>query len=147
MGIRELSMNAGISSEYIWRILAVLVIAALLAHWTWVLFAPQSASVLPAAQPVGDFQAEHLFGIAPASGVATQAILPEGKLVGVVAGKPGFAILELDGKRQVGYATGKEIVAGTKLVEVANDHVVIEQGGARQRIPLEDKALKRDAAK
>lgn len=137
----------GAHVSFIWRMLALLVIAALLAKWTWVLFAPRSASVLPAVQPATDSQAEHLFGIAAASGVPGPASLPNMRLVGVFAGKPGFAILELDGKRQVGFTVGKEIVAGAKLVELAIDHVVIEQGGVRQRISLEDKAPVRAAAK
>jgi type II secretory pathway component PulC len=124
--------------------LAVLVIGALLANWTWVLLAPNSASVLPAVEPVPDLQTGHLFGIAAASGSVSQAVLPNVRLVGVFAGTPGFAVLELDGKRQVGLSTGREIIAGAKLVEVAIDHVVIERGGVRQQIQLsgKDSAIK-----
>ena len=121
---------------FMWRVLAVLVIGAMLAHWIWVLFAPRSAQVLPAALPAADFHAEHLFGIAAASGVTVHASLPNVRLVGVFAGTPGFAVLELDGKRQLGVATGHEIVAGAKLVEVAIDHVVIERGGVRQQLRM-----------
>jgi len=121
--------------------LAVLVIGAMLAHWTWVLFAPRSASVLPAAQAVADLQSEHLFGIAAVKAGAAQVALPNVRLVGVFAGAPGFAIMELDGKRQLGLATGREIVAGTRLVEVAADHAVIERDGVRQQIQLERKTL------
>ena len=121
---------------FMWRVLAVLVLGVLLAHWTWLLFAPRTASVLPAAPLSSGLQAEHLFGSAAASAVTAQAALPDVRLVGVFAGVPGFAVLELDGKRQVGLATGREIVAGAKLVEVAIDHVVIERNGVRQQIPL-----------
>ena len=131
--------GAAIWRASIWRLLAVIVIAAMLANWTWVFFAPRSADVLPAMPADAGFQAEHLFGIAAASGVAAQAALPNVRLVGVFAGSPGFAVLELDGKRQLGLAVGQEVVAGAKLVEVAMDHVVIEQGGVRQQIALEGK--------
>jgi len=123
----------------IWRVLAVLVIVPVLAHWTWVLFAPQSGSVLPAGLPASDFQTERLFGIAATSAMTVQAVMPNVRLIGVFAGVPGFAVLELDGKRQLGLATGREIVAGVKLLEVAIDHVVIEHDGVRQQIPLADR--------
>lgn len=120
-----------------WQTLATLVLGAMLVRWAWVLFAPSSASVLPASQPADATQTEHLFGIA-VSNVPVQVALPNVRLVGVFA--PGFAILELDGNRQKGLATGTEIVPGAKLVEVAIDHVIIERNGARQEIPLEGRA-------
>jgi hypothetical protein len=127
-------------SFFMWRVLALLVLATMLAHWTWVLFAPRGASVLPAAEIMSNFEAEHLFGSTAAPGVPVQASLPGVRLVGVFSGNPGFAVLELDGKRQLGLATGGEIVSGTRLVEVAKDLVVIERGGIRQQIRLESKA-------
>lgn len=137
-----LRVNGAVEASWasIWRVLAVLVIGAMLANWTWVIFAPRSASALPAVQPASGFQAERLFGIAAASGVTGTALMPNVRLVGVFAGMPGFAVLELDGKRQVGLATGKEIVAGTRLLEVASDHVVIERGSVHQQIQLEGMA-------
>jgi len=122
---------------FMWQVLGVLVIGAMLAHWAWVLFAPRSAAVLPAMQAASEFQAEHLFGIVPAS--AASSAMPNVRLVGVFAGKPGFAVLELDGKRQMGLATGAEIVAGSRLVEVAIDHVVVERSGVRQQIDMPKK--------
>ena len=133
------AVEASAWRPFMWRVLAVLVIGTLLAKWTWVLFAPRSAQVLPAMLPSTGFQAEHLFGSAAVSAVTVQAALPNVRLVGVFAGTPGFAVLELDGKRQLGLATGHEIVAGAKLVEVAIDYVVIERGGVRQQIQLEGK--------
>lgn len=145
LGVRKMSLRTnGVPgtawTAFMWRVLAVLVIGAMLAHWTWVLFAPRSEQVLPAALPAAGFHAEHLFGSVAASGVTVQAALPNVRLVGVFAGTPGFAVFELDGKRQVGLLTGREIVAGTKLVEVEIDHVTIERGGVRQQIRLSGKA-------
>lgn len=125
---------------FMWRLLAALVVAVILAKWTWVFFAPHSETVMPAVQLDAHFETEHLFGIAAGSSVTAQAALSNVRLVGVFAGTPGFAVLELDGKHQLGVATGQEVAADTKLVEVAFDHVVIERGGVRQRIVLEDKA-------
>lgn len=140
---------ASARATLMWRIVAVLVIGALLAHWVWVLCAPRSASVRPAALTAAGAKAELLFGVAAASSVTgVQSVLPNVRLVGVFAGTPGFAVLELDGRRQVGLASGGEIAAGAKLVEVASDHVVIERDGVRQQIALEGNtaALKNAAA-
>lgn len=126
--------GVAISVSFKWRVLAVLVIMTMLAHWTWVLFAPDSATVLPATQASSESRAERLFGVASVS--AAVSIMPNVRLVGVFSGNPGFAVLELDGKRQVGLAAGAEIVAGAKLVKVAIDHVLIERGGVRQRIDM-----------
>ncbi len=121
-----------------WRVLAVLVIGAMLAKWAWLVFAPNSDSVLPRMAADSHAQAEHLFGIVVTAVATAQAAMPNVKLVGVFA--PNFAILELDGKRQTGLAVGQDVMAGNKLVEVARDHVVIERGGVRQTIVLEGNA-------
>ena len=132
--LKGLSLPA--NTALAWRVLAVLVIAAMLAKWTWQLLVPAGDAVLPAIQTSSAGQTAHLFGTAAVSGVTVAA--PNIKLVGVFA--PDFAILEIDGKKQLGLATGREIAAGSKLLEVAGDHVVIEQGGIRQNIVLEGKA-------
>lgn len=142
--IREMSLrtvSGATWSKFMWRVLAVLVFGVMLAHWTWVLFAPRAISVLPAPLPSSDSQTGRLFGNAAASAVPVQTILSGVRLVGVFAGVPGFAVFEVDGKRQTGLATGRELVAGEKLVEVAFDHVVIERNGVRQQIPLAEKTV------
>ena len=128
-------------SKFMWRVLAVLVVAVMLAHWTWVFVAPRAISVLPAPPSSSDSQAERLFGTATASAAQVHTILPGMRLVGVFAGAPGFAVFEVDGKGQMGLATGHEIVAGAKLVEVAFDHAVIERNGVRKQIPLAGKTV------
>lgn len=128
---------------FMWRVLAALVIVTLLVHWLWVLFAPRSMSVLPAVFPPSNAHAEQLFGSAqPVSVSAVASVMPNVRLVGVFAGTPGFAVLELDGKHQLGLVTGHDIVAGAKLVEVAKDHVVIERAGVRQKILMARHELK-----
>lgn len=138
--------------QLLWRVLGVLVIGAVLAKWTWVLFAPASLSVSPALPPPSGIQTERLFGVtanaAAASPVNISVALPNVRLIGVFAGTPGFAVLELDDKRQLSVATGNEISPGNRLVEVAIDRVVIERGGVRQQILLDgkDTALKSAAS-
>jgi hypothetical protein len=129
---------------YMWRVLAMLVIVSMLVHWGWVLFEPRSISALPAVIPALSSHTEQLFGgVRPVSKSAIPSVMPGIRLVGVFAGVPGFAVFELDRKRQLGVATGHEIVAGTKLVNVANDHVVIERDGVPQQILLVTNNLKK----
>lgn len=136
LGVRNIAVNGAATGTLMWRVLAVLVLGAMLAQWTWALFTPRNAPVLPAEHIASDLQAERMFGSSAASSVTVQAALNNVRLVGVFSGSPGFAVLELDGKRQIGLEIGKEIVAGAKLVEVAADHVIIERGGVRQSVPL-----------
>ncbi len=128
-----------VSIQVFWRVLGALLLGGLLARWTWLLLAPNTAVVMPLAPPASGVQAERLFGVA-VSAVTPQAALPDVKLVGVFAGHPGFAVLELDGKRQMGLAAGGDVVAGVKLIEVAFDHVILERDGVRHRILLEEKS-------
>jgi type II secretory pathway component PulC len=55
------------------------------------------------------------------------------------ANRPGFAILKLDDKRQKGVGEGEEVAAGTKLVAVYADYVLLERAGVQQRVNLENK--------
>ncbi len=124
--------------QFPWRGLTAIVLGAMLAKWTWLLFAPRETSLVYAAETNASAAAENMFGVAAvSSGNAQIVALPNAKLVGVFAGSPGFAILELDGGKQVGVALGGEVAHGVKLEEIAADHVVIAGGGARQRVDLE----------
>jgi len=128
----------------LWYLIGALVIGLMLARWTWILFSPQTLSVLPAKNEGVSDATSGLFGVASQADQnqpATAAvIMPSVRLVGVFSGNHGFAVLKLDDKRQLGVAIGEEIVNGTKLVEVAADHVLIESAGKRQRVDLESKA-------
>lgn len=119
-----------------WRGLGALVLGALLARWTWVLFAPHATAVVP--EQMTSAETGRLFGaaaVSPAEGMA----LPNVRLTGVFAGHPGFAVLKLDGKHQVGVAIGESVVPGTKLLEVHPYYVLLERDGVQQRVNLEGK--------
>ena len=123
-----------------WPGLGALLMGILLARWAWIFFAPQAIAISVIPEQGAALEAGRLFGRA-ASGVtsAEGMALSNVQLVGVFAanpGKPGFAILRLDDKRQVGVAVGGVVVPGTKLFEVHADHVVLESGGIRQRVSL-----------
>jgi len=139
-----------------WMGLGALVLGVLLARWSWILFAPHATAVAT-VQPGGTgVEAGRLFGVAvfAASPVTQGVALPDVRLVGVFAtqsrnspaedgkpaartGQPGFAVLQLDSRSQIGVAAGEEIAPGTRLLEVHPDHVLLERAGVRQRVNLE----------
>lgn len=121
-----------------WNGLAAVVLGALLAKWVWLLAAPPVAAVAAMGDRSASADADKLFGVAASSSANARALvaLPNVRLAGVYAGSRSFAILELDGKKQVGVPLGGEVVRGVTLQEVAADHVVIESNGTRQRIDL-----------
>ncbi len=93
-----------------------------------------SLAIPPGQGEISD--AGNLLGKAADASDHAAVILPNAKLVGVFAGSPGFAILELDGQKQIGVTAGGDIVPGAKLLEIAADHVVVESNGGRQQIDL-----------
>lgn len=126
------------------RGLGALVLGALLAKWSWLLLAPHATSIAAAPRYAATVEAGQLFGVAvsgvvPAEGLA----LPNVHLTGVFAartGQPGFAVLKLNDKQQVGVAVGENVTPDTKLLEVHSDYVFLERAGVRQRVNLEGKA-------
>ncbi len=125
-----------------WYTLGAVILGGLLAKWTWILFSPHALSVFPAKQEVAATASDTLFGVAVLPEAITSnaaPALPNVSLVGVFSGKQGFAVLKLDDKKQQGVALGEEVSAGTKLVEVAADHVLLERNGVRHRVNLENK--------
>ncbi len=118
-----------------WKGLTAVVLGVLLAKWVWTLAAQPMVAVAAVDDRTASADADKLFGVAAPAGAQPLA-LPKVRLAGVYAGSRGFAILELEGKKQVGVPLGGEVVRGVTLREVAADHVVIESGGARQRIDL-----------
>jgi len=83
------------------------------------------------AEKASPHLAERLFGV----NVATPGQMNLA-LIGVFAGRNGFAVFEVDGKRQIGVPIGGEIAPGMKLLEAASDHVIVGESGARQRVDL-----------
>lgn len=136
-------LNALSRLPFSWRGLSALILGVLLAKWFWILFAPHSAFTASMPDRAAGLEAGRLFGVTQSTDVATQGVaLPNVQLLGVFAasaGKPGFAILKLDDKRQVGLAEGEDVAPGTRLVEVKTDYVLLERAGVRQKVILENK--------
>lgn len=125
----------------LWYGLGALILGVLLAKWSWVLFAPHATATVVAPERKISMEAGRLFGmavvdVAPVQGVA----LPNVGLVGVFATnskRPGFAVLRLDGKQQLGVVEGGTVVPGTKLLEIHPGYVLLERAGVQQRVNLE----------
>lgn len=128
---------------FTWRGVSALVLGVLLAKWFWILFAPHAIFTAAMPERAAGLEAGQLFGVAQSYDAATQGVaLPNVQLLGVFAanaGKAGFAILKLDDKRQVGVAEGEEVAAGTKLLAVHADYVLLEHAGVQQKVILENK--------
>ncbi len=119
----------------------VLLLAWLLARWTWVFFAPREATRAASAVAAVDLAAvARLFGAAAPAGVAAPATSSSGlRLKGVVAPSPasiGSAVFNTGGK-DIAVNLGAELQPGVKLVAVERDHAVVSRAGVRERIDLE----------
>ena len=122
---------------------AAALLGLVLAYWTWAWLAPRPE---PHAQPADRRDARAvdptpgaytLFGGAGrnASGAAPAA--GSVRLLGIVAasgGRPGYAVLRLDGKQTLAVPQGTEVEPGLRLVDVQVDHVVLERSGARETL-------------
>ena len=136
-------------SSVFWRLMGALVLGVVLARWSWALFAPHATAVAVVPEHGATVETGQLFGKAAsgisASGVSPSvgAALPNVHLVGVFAariGQPGFAVLKLDDKQQLGVVVGGEVASGTRLLEVHPNYVLLERAGLQQRVNLEEKA-------
>ena len=126
---------------------ALALLAVVLAYWMWAWFAPRPEPRAPAAAQAGGATLEAangLFGSAQGpKGLAASS--SSAKLVGVVAAsgsRAGYAVLRLDAKKSVAVLQGEEVEPGLRLAEVHPDHVVLERSGAREKLPLPEKAGK-----
>jgi hypothetical protein len=126
-----------------WRGLSAMILGVLLAKWFWILFAPHVIYTAAMPDRASASNAGQLFGIVQTLDKSPQGVaLPNVQLLGIftaAAGRRGFAVLKIEGKRQMGIAEGEEVSAGTKLLSVHHDYVVLERSGVQQRVNLENK--------
>jgi general secretion pathway protein C len=120
---------------------ALALLALVLAYWTWAWLAPRpEPRALTVERPNARLEpAYRLFGGGPRAAAATGLAI---ELLGVVAesgSEPGYAVLRLEAKRAVAVREGREIEPGVRLAEVRPDHVVLERGGAREKLLFPEK--------
>jgi general secretion pathway protein C len=130
----------------------LLLLAASLAHWTWLLVKPPLPALIlapapprPAAPafPVEPLLAAHLFGQASQelSGRRLDN-LPLSSLnlvlTGVIAApNGGYALISVNGQEQEPFVTGQTVTAGAVLHAVYPDRVVIQRNGTLESLLLE----------
>ena len=120
-------------------IAALLSLGFVLAYWTWAWFAPGVEPRAPGIVAGNGTQqiasAGNLFGNRQGNGNAPAPTGIAIKLHGVMAasgGKSGYAVLQLDGKRDLAVREGQDIAPGIRLAEVRPDHVILERNGIRE---------------
>ena len=119
----------------------------LLAHWTWVFFAPATLELPPKLEQTTSTQlttvlASHWF--TPATGqLAMAPPAVSFKLVGIYVSansKRGFAVFKLADGKQRAVLLHQEIAFGIFLQEIKPNEVEVGQPGSTQKLILEKKS-------
>ena len=123
---------------------ALVILGLVLAHWTWIWFAPhpepraqtavQTDRGAVGAAVYGLFgSARRDNGAAPA-GIAIRLLGVAAATGGSSGTRSGYAVLRLDANQIVAVREGAEIESGIRLAEVHADHIVLERGGTRETL-------------
>lgn len=127
---------------------SLVLLGFVLAYWTWTWLAPRAEPRLeiPADLAGRVASANALFGTVQRAG---KLAAPTGiaiKLLGVMAAppgkpgaRPGYAVLQLDGKQSLAVREGEDISPGIRLAEVHPDHVILERNGTRETLAWPEK--------
>jgi general secretion pathway protein C len=120
-------------------LVAVALLGAVLAYWTWVWFAPRAEPRLEASavQSGSVASAGGLFGSVPSSQTVAAPTGIAIKLLGVVAasgGRLGYAVVQLGEKQILAVPEGEDVAPGIRLAEVDPDHVILERNGVRETL-------------
>jgi len=132
-------------------VLLLILLAWLLAKWTW-LFLQQREVINPSA-PIAQIDINaatervvgaHPFGVAGERAATEEAQVStlNLRLKGVFAftlDSPAFAIINTGAKNDEAFKVGDEIVPGVVLNEVQPTHILIKRGGALEKVNLEER--------
>ena len=124
--------------------IAVIGLAALLAHWTWGALSPPARSAVALVTrtqstqpPLRVLLKSHLFG---QSAVTTQALIPVSHLAltlsGLVAGDPGVALIAGADGNVHPYLVGARVAPGVVLTAVTPDRAILRQNGRLESLLL-----------
>ena len=142
---------------YVINGLALVLLTAGLAHWTWQLVTPAITPNAPLAAPVArtntapafnlqTIQSAQLFGVAPlAAGSGNIENIPLSSLnlalTGLIAaGDKGVALIRVEGQPEAPFAIGDTIVGGAVLHAVHADRAIIMRNGVAESLLLEGAA-------
>ncbi len=131
---------------------AVVLLAAVLAYWAWMVFAPAPHAPGPS---IGEERtrlqdAYGLFGVPRGGADAPAATGVAVKLLGVAAaqgGQRGYAVVLYEGNRILAVPEGEELAPGVKVAEVRPDRVILERNGAKETLEFPQKTASAQAAK
>jgi general secretion pathway protein C len=122
---------------------ALMLLAAVLAYWTWAWLAPRPALRARAVEALPRVETAYgLFGGGQRNRNAAAQTTLAISLMGVAAasgGKSGYAVLRLDGNKILVTREGADIAPGVRLAEVQADQIVLERNGARETLALPEK--------
>ena len=142
---------------YVINGLALVLLTAGLAHWTWQLVTPAITPNAPLAAPVArtntapafnvqTIQSAQLFGVAPmAAGGGNIENIPLSSLnlalTGLIAaGDKSVALIRVEGQPEAPFAIGDTIVGGAVLHAVHADRAIIMRNGVAESLLLEGAA-------
>jgi general secretion pathway protein C len=125
-------------------LVAVALLGAVLAYWTWAWFAPRAEPRVEATavQSGNVASAGAIFGNVPRN---QETAAPTGiaiRLLGVVAasgGRRGYAVVQLEAKQILAVHEGEDVAPGIRLAEVHADHVILERNGMREMLAWPEK--------
>ncbi len=125
-------------------LIAVALLGAVLAYWTWAWFAPRVEPRVEAvaAQSGSVASAGAIFGNVPRN---QETAAPTGiaiRLLGVAAtsgGRRGYAVVQLAAKEILAVQEGENVAPGIRLAEVHADHVLLERNGVRETLAWPEK--------
>lgn len=125
-------------------LIALALLGAVLAYWTWAWFAPRAEprTEAAAAQSGSVASAGVIFGNVPRN---QETAAPTGiaiRLLGVVAasgGRRGYGLVQLDSKQNLAVHEGDDVAPGIQLAEVHADHVILERNGVRESLAWPEK--------
>ena len=120
-------------------LVAIVLLGAVLAYWTWAWFAPRAVPRMETSsvQSGSVAAAGGIFGRVPRDQAAAAPTVIAIKLLGVVAasgGRRGYAVLQLEAKQILAVHEGEDVAPGIKLAEVHADHVILERNGVRETL-------------
>lgn len=118
---------------------ALSLLGLVLAYWTWAWLGPRPAPRLEssAESPGPIAAAGDLFGRAPPRDGGDAQTGLSIRLLGVVAataGRPGYAVMQLDAKQSLAVREGEIVTPGVRLDKVYPDHVTLERSGTRETL-------------
>src|ERR1035437_7699159 len=125
-------------------LVAVALLGAVLAYWTWAWFAPRAEPRVEAAaaQSGSVASAGAIFGNVSRN---QETAAPTGiaiRLLGVAAasgGRRGYAVVQLEAKQILAVQEGEDVAPGIRLAEVHADHVILERNGTLETLAWPEK--------